>query len=156
MIKQMKRTLIAAVMTGLMFVATTTPAMALVGVAQPEDPDMMVITKIALPEDEASIPEERVTPSPDEVILLEKDVPEGDLMWYTNPVEMVPMNRHAVKGYVVKKGDSLWKIVSKSLKTTNSSEIARGVATVAEINNLSNPDVLFVGQDLTIPHELNS
>jgi LysM repeat protein len=50
----------------------------------------------------------------------------------------------------VVKGDTLWGIVEKYLNPTNDSETAKLVKQLASINNIPNPDLIYVGQTIQL------
>jgi nucleoid-associated protein YgaU len=54
------------------------------------------------------------------------------------------------KTYKVKRGDSLWKICQNNIKTKSSS-VSNLISKIVEMNDISNPNLIFPGQVLTIP-----
>lgn len=139
----MRKQLLVAAMVGLVVTATTIPTWAMVGVAQPEDPELYVITAV---EGEPVIDAEA---KPVEEV---KEVQKANKIWYlTSPEEEVIVSG---KEYTVVKGDTLWKIVKTMMKTKNPVEIARGVVEVSQMNHLANPDLILEGMTLQLPVHL--
>ena len=46
--------------------------------------------------------------------------------------------------YEVRRGDNLWKIVRNTLKINDNAEIQKKVKEIAELNNISNINSIFV------------
>ncbi len=69
-------------------------------------------------------------------------IDEGDISIIDMPVEPVAPVAPSTQTYVVQKGDILGRIASKFDISTKK---------LIEMNNLTNPDVLYVGQELVVP-----
>lgn len=52
--------------------------------------------------------------------------------------------------YVVKSGDSLWNIVKNYYDYNNDNDIADKVNEIVEINDIGNPDLIYVGEYITL------
>lgn len=52
--------------------------------------------------------------------------------------------------YTVKSGDSLWNIVKNYYGYNNNTDIANKVNEIVEINDLGNPDLIYVGEYITL------
>lgn len=52
--------------------------------------------------------------------------------------------------YEVRRGDNLWKIVRNMLKINDNAEIQKKVKEIAELNNISNINSIFVGQHIKL------
>ena len=52
--------------------------------------------------------------------------------------------------YTVKSGDSLWSIVKNYYGYNNDTDIANKVNEIVEINDLGNPNLIFVGENITL------
>lgn len=52
--------------------------------------------------------------------------------------------------YTVKSGDSLWSIVKNYYGYNNDTDIANKVNEIVEFNDLGNPDLIFVGENITL------
>lgn len=52
--------------------------------------------------------------------------------------------------YTVQSGDSLWSIVKKYYGYNNDTDIANKVNEIVEINDLGNPNLIFVGENITL------
>lgn len=175
----MKRKLITATMATMMMVSSAVPAMAMVGAEKPENPDMMVIT--AIEQSVEQRPTAKVLPAAEPVLYTEpvaepvlyaepvaepvlyaepvaQPVPEAIL--YNEPAELEKepkvekvetVEHYNSLKYLVKKGDTLWKIVKKALKTEDVSQIHEGVKKIVDTNNLENPDMIYTGDSLDLP-----
>lgn len=56
----------------------------------------------------------------------------------------------AIHIYTVKSGDSLWNIVKNYYGYNNNTDIADKVNEIVEINDLANPDLIYVGEYITL------
>lgn len=52
--------------------------------------------------------------------------------------------------YTVKSGDTLWSIVKNYYGYNNDTDIANKVNEIVEINDLGNPNLIFVGENITL------
>lgn len=52
--------------------------------------------------------------------------------------------------YTVKSGDTLWSIVKNYYGYNNDTDIANKVNEIVEINDLENPNLIFVGENITL------
>ena len=52
--------------------------------------------------------------------------------------------------YTVKSGDSLWNIVKNYYGYNNDSDISNKVNEIVEFNDIGNPDLIFVGENITL------
>lgn len=139
----MRKHLVTAAMVGLIMTATAVPTWAMIGVAKPENPDLMVITSV----------EEKPAVDQDGTPLKEvKTIQTAEKIWYvTSPEEEAIVNSQE---YRVVKGDSLWKIMRTIMKTKNPAEIARGVVEVSQLNHLHDANLIIEGSTLRLPQHL--
>lgn len=59
-----------------------------------------------------------------------------------------PADEHHI--YTVKSGDTLWSIVKNYYGYNNDTDIANKVNEIVEINDLGNPNLIFVGENITL------
>ena len=52
--------------------------------------------------------------------------------------------------YTVQCGDSLWNIIKEYYGYDNDTEIADKLNEIVEINDLGNPDLIYVGENITL------
>lgn len=145
----MKRKLITATMAAMMMASSAVPVMAMVGVEKPKDPEMGVITTIEVPAEQR--PDVEILPVEGEKAkpVLYNKTPE---LANGQKVDEVEAYEHAnSRKYLVKKGDTLWNIAKKALKTEDVNQIQEGVKRIVDSNNLENPDVIYTGDRLNLP-----
>lgn len=58
-----------------------------------------------------------------------------------------PVKEHI---YTVKSGDSLWNIIKDYYNFNNDTDIANKLNEIVEFNDIGNPDLIFVGENITL------
>lgn len=69
-----------------------------------------------------------------------------------NNIEETEEPETPVKAYIytVKSGDSLWNIIKDYYNFNNDADIANKVNEIAEFNDIGNPNLIFVGENITL------
>lgn len=61
---------------------------------------------------------------------------------------MIVDDKEEIPEYTVQSGDNLWNIIKEYYNLKSNSEIASKINEVAEYNNIDNPDMIYVGQEI--------
>lgn len=72
------------------------------------------------------------------------------LTMFNNIEELIEAPADEPHIYTVKSGDSLWSIVKNYYGYNNDTDIADKVNEIVEFNNIGNPNLIFVGENITL------
>ncbi len=148
----MKRGLMMVTMMAVIVVGSIVPTLAMVGVEKPEDPDMLVITAIEAPIERVQVAPVDEVKVPGEWVTLPAPVAEDEKLEQPDGEKILICPTGIEQTYSVTKGDTLWKISARLQNTTDPIQIVFGVEEMVFMNELSNPDVINLGDSLKVPY----
>ena len=140
----MRRRLVTAFIAVMVMAVSAVPVFAMVGVEKPDDPDKMVITSL---KPQPTKGNGKVTPKkgkyekyPDNLVQVPEEEKEEGRYYILGQGTKRPDK------YRVKSGDTLWKITQRVFDLQDSEKTAKVMAKLVKLNNINNPDLIFVDQ----------